>query len=153
MLHPFQVGASEGRRIGMIGQGIILMVAGMGIVYAFLYLLIIVSELASRFVSRFDFMVAGNEPKKQAKKLSSQAMSHSPAPIKTDTIQVAAPVPGTVLRISVSDGQDVAKDDELLVLDVMKMETPIAAPRSGRVTIRVAVMDKVSTGDTLALIG
>ncbi|MBQ1925774.1 MAG: acetyl-CoA carboxylase biotin carboxyl carrier protein subunit, partial [Proteobacteria bacterium] len=58
-----------------------------------------------------------------------------------------------VLRISVSDGQDVAKDDELLVLDVMKMETPITAPRSGRVTIRVAVMDKVSTGDTLALIG
>ena len=41
----------------MMGQGIVLMVAGMAIVYAFLYLLIVVSELASRFVSRFDFLV------------------------------------------------------------------------------------------------
>lgn len=137
----------------MIGQGIILMVAGMGIVYAFLYLLIIVSELASRFVSRFDFMVTNGEHKKQTKKLQSQALAHTPTPINAEATQVAAPVPGTVLRISVPDGQNVAKNEELLVLDVMKMETPITAPRSGRVTIRVAVMDKVSTGDTLALIG
>ena len=44
------------------------MVAGMGIVYAFLYLLIIVSELASRFVSSFDFMVAGSEQKRRTTK-------------------------------------------------------------------------------------
>ena len=60
----------------MIGQGIVLMVAGMGIVYAFLYLLIAVSELASRFVPRFDFMVAGGEQKKQTKKLKSQPLAH-----------------------------------------------------------------------------
>lgn len=48
----------------MMGQGIVLMVAGMVIVYAFLYLLIVVSELASRFVSRFDFLVAGSEQKR-----------------------------------------------------------------------------------------
>ena len=52
----------------MIGQGIVLMVAGMGIVYAFLYLLIVVSELASRFVSRFDFLVAGSEQKRRTTK-------------------------------------------------------------------------------------
>ena len=52
----------------MIGQGIVLMVAGMVIVYAFLYLLIVVSELASRFVSRFDFLVAGSEQKRQTTK-------------------------------------------------------------------------------------
>ena len=52
----------------MMGQGIVLMVAGMVIVYAFLYLLIVVSELASRFVSRFDFLVAGSEQKRQATK-------------------------------------------------------------------------------------
>ena len=52
----------------MIGQGIVLMVAGMVIVYAFLYLLIVVSELASRFVSRFDFLVAGSEQKKRTTK-------------------------------------------------------------------------------------
>ena len=52
----------------MMGQGIVLMVAGMVIVYAFLYLLIAVSELASRFVSRFDTMVAGCEQKRQTAK-------------------------------------------------------------------------------------
>ena len=130
------------------------MVAGMGIGYAFLYLLIVVSELASRFVSRFDFMVSGSEQKKQPKKAAiSHAFAHTPVQISAEATQIIAPVPGTVLRISVSDGQNVAKDDELLVLDVMKMETPITASRSGRVTIRVAVMDKVLTGDILALIG
>ena len=53
----------------MMGQGIVLMVAGMVIVYAFLYLLIVVSELASRFVSRFDFLVAGSEQKRRTTKL------------------------------------------------------------------------------------
>ena len=52
----------------MMGQGIVLMVAGMEIVYAFLYLLIVVSELASRFVSRFDFLVAGSEQKRRTTK-------------------------------------------------------------------------------------
>ena len=52
----------------MMGQGIVLMVAGMAIVYAFLYLLIVVSELASRFVSRFDFLVAGSEQKRRTTK-------------------------------------------------------------------------------------
>ena len=52
----------------MMGQGIVLMVAGMVIVYAFLYLLIVVSELASRFVSRFDFLVVGSEQKRQTAK-------------------------------------------------------------------------------------
>jgi len=52
----------------MMGQGIVLMVAGMVIVYAFLYLLIVVSELASKFVSRFDFLVAGSEQKRRTTK-------------------------------------------------------------------------------------
>lgn len=55
----------------MMGQGIVLMVAGMVIVYAFLYLLIVVSELASRFVSRFDSMVAGSEQIKANHKAAS----------------------------------------------------------------------------------
>ena len=49
----------------MIGQGIVLMVAGMGIVYAFLYVLIIISKLASRLLARFDTLVAGCEPKRK----------------------------------------------------------------------------------------
>ena len=137
----------------MIGQGIVLMVAGMVIVYAFLYLLIVVSQYSSRLVSRFDYLVVDCEQKKQNRKQKVSAVVQNDVIAPKDTTPVTAPVPGSVLRISVSEGQVVAKDDELLVLDVMKMETPITAPCSGRVSIRVAVMDKVSTGDALATIG
>ena len=129
------------------------MVAGMGIVYAFLYLLIVVSKLTSRFVSRFDYMVADCEQKKQSKKQVAQTVTHLPAPTQAEGTPVAAPVPGTVLRLTAANGQSVLKGEEILVLDVMKMETPITAPCAGCVTIRVTVMDKVATGDTLAVIG
>jgi biotin carboxyl carrier protein len=67
--------------------------------------------------------------------------------------EVKAPVPGTILRLTASNGQSVAKGDELLVMDVMKMETPVTAPCDGTVTLQVGATDKVSTGDILAVIG
>ena len=66
--------------------------------------------------------------------------------------EVKAPVPGTVIRITATNGQKVAKGDEILVMDVMKMETPVAAPCDGTVTVTVNATDKVATGDTLAVI-
>jgi len=68
--------------------------------------------------------------------------------------EVKAAVPGVILRLSVSEGSEVAEGDELLVMDVMKMETPITAPRGGLVkAIHVAQTDKVNTGDVLVIIG
>ncbi len=68
--------------------------------------------------------------------------------------EVKAPVPGTVLRITVSPGTEVAEDDELLVMDVMKMETPVKAPCAGTVrSVVVSQSDKVNTGDVLVTIG
>jgi len=67
--------------------------------------------------------------------------------------EVKAPVPGTVLRITAQTGTKVSKGDEILVMDVMKMETPVTAPCDGTVTLSVAATDKVATGDVLATIG
>ena len=67
--------------------------------------------------------------------------------------EVKAPVPGTVLRVTAANGAKVAKGDELLVMDVMKMETPVTAPCDGTVTVMVGATDKVATGDVLAVIG
>ena len=67
--------------------------------------------------------------------------------------EVKAPVPGTILRVTATNGASVSKGDELLVMDVMKMETPVTAPCDGTVTITVNATDKVATGDTLAVIG
>ncbi len=47
---------------------------------------------------------------------------------------LAAPMPATVVRIEVSAGQAVTKDSLLVMLEAMKMELPITAPRDGRVT-------------------
>ena len=50
--------------MAIIGQGLVLMVAGMGIVYLFLTVLIIVAKYASAFVARFDGILPQDAPKK-----------------------------------------------------------------------------------------
>ena len=67
-------------------------------------------------------------------------------------IKVRAPVPGKVLRITAAAGAKVSRGDEILVMDVMKMEVPVTAPCTGMVTINVNPTDKVATGDVLAVI-
>jgi len=67
--------------------------------------------------------------------------------------EVKSPVPGTVLRVTSPSGTKVSKGDEILVMDVMKMETPVAAPCDGTVTVMVNATDKVATGDVLAVVG
>ena len=49
----------------MIGQGIVLMIAGMGIVYFFLSLLIVVTKLSMGAVARFDAILPQDAPKKK----------------------------------------------------------------------------------------
>ena len=45
--------------------------------------------------------------------------------------KVVAPMPGLLLDIYVKEGQEVEKDDPLLVLEAMKMENVILSPRKG----------------------
>jgi biotin carboxyl carrier protein len=53
--------------------------------------------------------------------------------ITDDQVALSAPMPATVLKINVAPGQDVAEGDVLVLLEAMKMEVPIKAPRAGRV--------------------
>jgi 3-methylcrotonyl-CoA carboxylase alpha subunit len=50
-----------------------------------------------------------------------------------DQIALSAPMPATVVAIDVTPGQQVAAGDLLVMLEAMKMELPIRAPRAGRV--------------------
>ena len=66
---------------------------------------------------------------------------------------VAAPMPGTILKVNVSQGQAVKAGDVLCVLEAMKMENDITAPKDG--TVSQVVTSKgasVSTGDALVVI-
>ena len=44
---------------------------------------------------------------------------------------MTAPMPATVVKVLVEPGQAVAEGDTVLVLEAMKMELPIRAPRAG----------------------
>ena len=57
--------------MAIMGQGLVLMLAGMGIVYVFLTILIFVAKYASAFVSRFDGILPQDAPKKAPRPASS----------------------------------------------------------------------------------
>ncbi len=67
---------------------------------------------------------------------------------------VTAPMPGTILKVNVSNGQAVKAGQVLIVLEAMKMENEILAPKDGTVT-QVAVQkgSNVDTGAPLVVIG
>ncbi|UKH20506.1 sodium-extruding oxaloacetate decarboxylase subunit alpha [Actinobacillus pleuropneumoniae] len=46
---------------------------------------------------------------------------------------VKAPMAGNILKVEVTEGQQVAEGDVLLILEAMKMETQICAPKAGKV--------------------
>jgi 3-methylcrotonyl-CoA carboxylase alpha subunit len=50
-----------------------------------------------------------------------------------DQLALSAPMPATVVTIEVTPGQEVAAGDLLVMLEAMKMELAIRAPRAGRV--------------------
>lgn len=78
-----------------------------------------------------------------------------PAPaVSAEVVEVNAPTPGNVLKIIAAAGDEVRKDETLLVLEAMKMETAINAPCDGRIqSVDVSVGDTVQSGDLLAVIG
>ena len=63
---------------------------------------------------------------------------------------IVSPMPGVVFKIRVAVGQQVAKEEELIVLEAMKMESPIYAPCAGTVSsIFVKEADSVNEGQVL----
>ena len=67
---------------------------------------------------------------------------------------VPSPLAGTVVSVDVTVGQHVTQNQQLIVLEAMKMNTYITAPRDGRVTaINVAAGTAVAEGQPLLSIG
>jgi len=66
---------------------------------------------------------------------------------------VTAPMAGKVIDVKVNVGDTVNEDDDLVILEAMKMEMPIVAPASGTVKeIKCKKGDSVGADDVLAVI-
>jgi biotin carboxyl carrier protein len=67
--------------------------------------------------------------------------------------EVVAPMPGTIIRVEVNEGDAVEADQVVAVIEAMKMETEIKAPAAGTVkSILVAAKDVVTAGQAIMTI-
>lgn len=67
--------------------------------------------------------------------------------------EVRAEITANVWQVRTEVGAAVAQDDELVILESMKMEIPVTAPSAGTVVeIRVAPDDKVQEGDVVVVL-
>ncbi len=67
--------------------------------------------------------------------------------------EIIAPIAGKVWKVIVAVGDTVAVDDEVVILEAMKMETPIFSDVSGKITaIKVEEGGDVNDGDVLITI-
>jgi biotin carboxyl carrier protein len=68
-------------------------------------------------------------------------------------MDVRAELVGTVWKVLVKPGDAVAEDQELIVLESMKMEIPVVAPRAGRVEhVRVKEGEVVAENQVLVVL-
>ena len=109
---------------------------------------------------------AAPAPKAEAPKVASApkpAAAPAPAAPKAEApkaapaaggVQVKSPLPGSVIKVLVSEGQAVKKGDTLLTLESMKMENPILAEADCTVKqIVVSVGQNVMQDDLLIVLG
>ena len=83
--------------------------------------------------------VAGSQkkPKREKKKAGAAAGGDS----------VASPMQGTIVKVAVEEGQEVAEGDVIVVLEAMKMEQPLKAHKAGTVSgLKAEVGDTVTSG-------
>jgi acetyl-CoA carboxylase biotin carboxyl carrier protein len=68
-------------------------------------------------------------------------------------VEVKSDVTGTVWKIETKVGDTVAEDDDLMILESMKMEIPVPAPEDGTVAeILVAEEESVAEGQVVAIL-
>ncbi len=75
------------------------------------------------------------------------AGSHASAPVD----ELAAPMPGTILRIDVQPGESFEAHQSLIIMESMKMEMTLSSPHSGRVIeVKCRAGELVPMGRVLA---
>ena len=98
--------------------------------------------------------VAAPAPKPAAAPAAPKAEAPKAAAPVAGGLQVKSPLPGSVIKVLVSEGQAVKKGDTLLTLESMKMENAIMAEQDGTVKqIAVTPGQNVMQDDLLIVLG
>ncbi len=94
-------------------------------------------------------------PKAEAPKLApAPAPAPKPAAAPVAGQKVTSPLPGSIVKVLVSEGQVVKKGDILLILESMKMENPVLAEQDGTVKqVAVSAGQNVMQDDLLIVLG
>ena len=67
--------------------------------------------------------------------------------------EIKSPVTGTVWKIEVAVGEQVDADDDLVIVESMKMEIPVESPEKGIIKeILVSEGDQIQEGQALAIL-
>jgi acetyl-CoA carboxylase biotin carboxyl carrier protein len=66
--------------------------------------------------------------------------------------EVKAEMAGNIWKIEIRDGAQIAEGDVILIMESMKMEIPVEAPKAGVCRLRVAAEQAVQEGEVLAVI-
>jgi len=67
--------------------------------------------------------------------------------------KILAPLAGSIIQLNLEVGASVEEDEEIIVIEAMKMETPVFCPCDGTVKeIKVKEGDQVEEDDVLAII-
>lgn len=92
------------------------------------------------------------EPERRAV-LRERARRGAGAASKGGPVEMRAIIPGRVVAVSVGPGDDVEAGQQILVVEAMKMQNELSAPREGSVErVGVAVGDTIEVGDLLVVI-
>jgi len=82
-----------------------------------------------------------------------QPVTEAPQAAGVPNLKVESPMPGSIFKIEAAVGQSVSEGQTLLILEAMKMENEIVAPRAGTVKqILVSQGTAVNTGDVLVVL-
>jgi pyruvate carboxylase subunit B len=105
---------------------------------------------------KFSVQVAEGDADIQVTAVNGESASAStPAPTASgNDIEIKALLPGNVWKIVANPGQSVNEGDVIMILESMKMEIDVVAPKGGVIkSINVATNDKVVEGQVVAVLG
>ncbi|CAI6151176.1 MAG: Oxaloacetate decarboxylase alpha chain [uncultured Sulfurimonas sp.] len=104
---------------------------------------------------KFSVQVAEGDANIQVTAVNGESAVTVPSPVgSVNDIDIKALLPGSVWKIVANPGQSVNEGDVILILESMKMEIDVIAPRGGVIqSINVATNDKVVEGQIVAVLG